>query len=324
MHEDLKTALDESRVNESRWVYKYSENDLDETKVLDNELSSLKQKEEKERMKQEQEVEEEIKVENKKQNKLLITLISIFTGLVLVSTVVISLYFKKSEVKNVTIPDVSKYTVVEASNKLTDLGFSVSDEYKYIASEEVDAGLVVKTSPEIGRKIKSGSTIILYLSSGDETYVMEDYVGENYLVAKGKIEVKCQCNVLVETQKVDEEDKEKEETVLKTVPSSGESIKLGESITIYIPEIEYKYPNFTSGYTIATLEEFVKKHELKLEYKYQESASLAEGTIIKQSRAKGTVVTPGATLVITVSVLPETAEDVTDETDDVTSINSGE
>ena len=55
--------------------------------------------------------------------------------------------------------------------------------------------------------------------------------------------------------------------------------------------------------------DFANKHELKLEYKYQEDLNKPEGTIIKQSRAKDSVVTPGATLVITVTTKPEESTD---------------
>ena len=41
MHEVLKSALDDSRKDEPRYVYKYPENDLDETKKLDQELAVL-------------------------------------------------------------------------------------------------------------------------------------------------------------------------------------------------------------------------------------------------------------------------------------------
>jgi len=134
---------------------------------------------------------------------------------------------------------------------------------------------------------------------------MEDFIGQNYLEVKGKIEAQCECNVVVETEKVDEKEKVKEEEVLRTEPKAGEASKLGNQIKIIIPEIEYKYPDFTKGYTVSKIEEFAKKHELKLEFKYQESSSVAEGTILKQSRAKDSVVTPGATLIITISRKPE-------------------
>ena len=241
-------------------------------------------------------------------NKLLIILASIFTGLVLLLTIGISLYFNKSKVKNVVIPDVSNKAPVDASNQLTDLGFEVVTEYKYIASDTIEEGKVVKTSPEIGSKRKYGQKITLYISSGEGAYVVEDFTGENYLVAKGKIEAQCQCNVIVEYEKVKEEDKIKEDTVIKTEPPAGESSKYGSQIKIFIPQVEYKYPDFTK-YSISELEEFVSKHELKLEYKYQEDLNKPEGTIIKQSRAKDSVVTPGATLVITVTTKPEESTD---------------
>ena len=252
----------------------------------------------------------------KRSNKLLIIMISIFTALIVVATVVMTIYFKKSEVKNVLIPDVSNKSAVEASNILTDAGFDVEVKYKYVSSDTIEVDKVVKTSPEIGTKRKSGTKITLYLSSGEGVYVVEDFTGENYLVAKGKIEAKCNCNVVIETEKIAEKDKKKEDTVLKTIPAKGENSKFGEAITIVIPEIEYKYPDFTHGFTIATITEFAEKHELSLDIKYQENSSVAEGTILKQSRPKDSIVTPGANLIIYVSVLPEETGDAEEEVTD--------
>ncbi|MBQ4263746.1 MAG: Stk1 family PASTA domain-containing Ser/Thr kinase [Bacilli bacterium] len=301
MHEDLKTALDESRVNEPRYVYPYAENDLENTKALDNELEIIKKKEEEKTKKEVAKIEEEMFVENKKQNKLLIVLLSIFTSLIIITTVIIILYFKKGDVKDVLIPDVSGYTTVKAANTLTDAGFEVNTDYKYVASDVYEEGYVVKTSPEIGRKVKEGTVITIYLSSGDQAFTIEDYKGKNYLEVKGKLEEICDCNVTVETEKVDEEDKVKEDIVLKTSPAAGESVKIGEAIVIYIPEVEYKYPDFTSGYTLEQIEKFAEKHELNVDYKYVTDDTLAEGTIISQSRAPKSVVTPKANLTITIS-----------------------
>ena len=308
MHEDIKTAMDESRQNEPRYVYPYPENDLDETKSFDKEVKAIK---EKETLKEESK--EEIYEEKRKTNITLIVLVSIFTSLVLIVTVGMLMYFKKTEVKNVMIPDVSNKTPVEASNTLTDLGFNVVTDYKYTSSDTIEEGLVVKTSPEIGSKRKTGTDIILFVSSGEGVYLVEDFTGQNYLVAKGKIEAQCECNVVVESERISEDKKVKEDTVLRTEPAAGESSKLGSQIKIIIPEVEYKYPDFTKGYTVSKIEEFAKKHELKLEYKYQETTSVSEGTILKQSRASESVVTPGATLVITIAKAPEVVENPDDD-----------
>lgn len=303
MHEELKTALDESRQNEKRYVYPYPENDLEETKVLDKELEPLKK--ETTKKKKTKEDDDEDFLEEKKGNKTLIVIVSIFTALVLTVTIGMTLYFEKTKVKNVTIPDVVNKEPVDAANELTDLGFDVDTEYKYIPSDTVEKGKVIKTSPEIGSKRKTGTKVIIYISSGEAAYIVEDFTGKNYLEAKGKIEAQCECNVTVEEEIVSEDKKIKEDTVLRTEPKAGESSKLGSQIKIYIPKVEYKYPNFTSGYTLEQIEEFASKHELKLEYKYQESETVIEGTIIKQSRAASSVVTPGATLVITIAKAPE-------------------
>lgn len=317
MHEDLKTALDESRQNEKRYVYPYPENDLEETKVLDKELETLK-KDEPTKKKKTKASEEDDFLDEKKGNKTLIVIASIFTALVLTVTIGMTIYFEKTKVKNVEIPNVVNKEPTEAANELTDLGFDVDPEYKYTPSDTVEKGKVVKTSPEIGSKRKSGTRVIIYISSGVAAYIVEDFTGKNYLEAKGKIEAQCECNVTVEEEIVSEDKKVTEDTVLRTEPAAGESSKLGSQIKIFIPKVEYKYPNFTSGYTLEQIEEFASKHELKLEYKYQESATVPEGTIIKQSRAAKSVVTPGATLVITIAKAPEsiTEGDPNDETGD--------
>ncbi len=317
MHEDLKTALDESRQNEKRYVYPYPENDLEETKVLDKELETLK-KDEPAKKKKAKVSEEDDFLDEKKGNKTLIVIASIFTALVLTVTIGMTIYFEKTKVKNVEIPNVVNKEPTEAANELTDLGFDVDPEYKYAPSDTVEKGKVVKTSPEIGSKRKTGTKVIIYISSGAAAYIVEDFTGKNYLEAKGKIEAQCECNVTIEEEIVSEDKKVTEDTVLRTEPAAGESSKLGSQIKIFIPKVEYKYPNFTSGYTLEQIEEFASKHELKLEYKYQESATVPEGTIIKQSRAAKSVVTPGATLVITIAKAPEsiTEGDPNDETGD--------
>ena len=321
MHEDIKTALDDSRKDEKRWVYKYPENDLEETKKLDDDLKDLEKQEQIIKKKKEIELEKEEMAENKKSNKLLIVLVSIFTAIILTITVAMTIYFKKSEVKNVMIPDVSNKSAKDASNELTDKGFEVITEYKYVSSSTIEEGKVVKTSPEIGTKRKSGTKITLYLSSGEGKYIVEDFTNENYLVAKGKIEAQCECNVVVETEKVEEGKDVKEDIVLKTVPGAGEASKLGDQIKIIIPEVEYKYPDFTKGYTIDKIEDFAKKHELNTKYNYQETTSVPEGTILKQNRAADSIVAPGVTLVITIAQSPEPTEEDTTQEGEITEDN---
>ena len=338
MHEDLKTALDDSRKDEKKYVYKYPENDSDDTKKVESEVKATKKVEDTKKVEKVKKVEKEIEEDfddvddEPRGKKTLIVFLSIFAALALVTVIVVSkLLGNLDSNEKKLIPDVSGKTIVDATNELIELGFDVNTEYKYVASETIEEGLVVRTSPEIGTMRKTSVEIVLYVSSGEATYIVEDFTGQNYLEAKGKIEAQCDCNVSVETEKVSEKDKKKEDTVLRTEPPAGEASKLGSQITIYIPEVEYKYPNFTSGYTVDKVEKYCKEHDVKLEVTYQENSSKPEGTIVKQSRAAGSIVTPGATLVITVTTMPETDTPTDDEeevvdntTEEETNDNSGE
>ena len=338
MHEDLKTALDDSRKDEKKYVYKYPENDSDDTKKVESEVKATKKIEDTKKVEKVKKVEKEIEEDfddvddEPRGKKTLIVFLSIFAALALVTVIVVSkLLGNLDSNEKKLIPDVSGKTIVDATNELIELGFDVNTEYKYVASETIEEGLVVRTSPEIGTMRKTSVEIVLYVSSGEATYIVEDFTGQNYLEAKGKIEAQCDCNVSVETEKVSEKDKKKEDTVLRTEPAAGEASKLGSQITIYIPEVEYKYPNFTSGYTVDKVEKYCNEHDVKLEVTYQENSSKPEGTIVKQSRAAGSIVTPGATLVITVTTMPETETPTDDEeevvdntTEEETNDNSGE
>ena len=338
MYEDLKTALDDSRANEKRFVYKYPENDMDETKVLDEEVKKVKQetKKTKEKVKKEKTKNEVIEDDDfeddePRSNKLLIVLIGILAAIVLGITVFVIVYFGTTDTEPIIVPDVSNMSDTEAANKLIELGFDVEKERKYIASDTIEEGKVVKTDPEAGRKVQpnsDNSIITIYLSSGEGVYIIEDFIGQNYLEVKGKIEAQCECKVEIEKEKVDEDKKKKEDEVLKIVPAPGEPSKLGEKITIYIPDIEYKYPDFTNGFTLLQIEDFAEKHGINLQINYETNNNVAEGTILSQSREKDSVVAKGAILVITVSkkeeiiVQPEeTPDDSTDPTD---TSNTGE
>lgn len=309
MNHDILTSMDESRINEKRHVYTYAENDLENTKVLDKELKEVKKEVEsqKEIMKYQE------KKESEKQNKLLIILASIFTGLVVITAAIVFLLPHIAEDETIEIPDVSNLSQKDASNKLTKAGFTVGcidDDYEYIANEEIKEGYAVKTKPEAGTLAKSGKRVCIYLSSGNASFEMEDYTGKNYIEVKTILETKYQCNVMIEKEKVKEADNIKEDTVIKTNPTIGEIVKHGSTITLYIPEVEIVYPDFTVGYTVESVEEFASKYNLKLEITYNENSLLPSGTITYQDRPSGSTVVEGVTLKITVTKTPEAVEDV--------------
>lgn len=310
MHEDLLTCLDDARANEPILSFKYPESETDDAKLAKMVKESKKEKNEK---KEEKAQEEEVIAKKitgddlKKQNKLLIILAFIFTGLVVGITALIVFIPLITGGKQIEVPDVANMTVSEAIDTLQDAGFVVSDEQREISSSDVEEGRVVRTSPAVGSKRIEGTTITLYVSIGDTQIEIEDYTGESYLEVKGRLET-LGLFVLIERQDVEETEEENYEdgVIIDQSIEPGEKVSAGTNITLYIPNIVTNYPNFTNGeYTIEDIEDFADTYELTVDIEYVETSDYAPGTIYYQSRPEGQRVVAGQTFRIRVAQEPQ-------------------
>lgn len=309
MHEDLLTCLDDSRINEQEVSYEYPETEYDDTKVL----KTVKKETPKEEMKEvEEPIAKQITEDDlKKQNKLLLILASIFTGLVVVITAVVVLVPLITNQKEEKIPEVYNKSVREAIEILQNAGFTVADEQREISDAEVAEGNVVKTSPEIGSKRTKGTEVTLYVSVGDTKVEIEDYKGQNYLSVRGKLEA-LGLYVLIEKKDVDEADKDKynDSEIIDQSVKAGEKLSLKDTITLYIPNVITKYPNFKEGYTIDQIRSFAEEYGITLDVQEVETNDSPAGTILSQSKPEGYTVMEGQTLTIKVAVAKDDNGDV--------------
>ena len=314
MHEDLKTCLDESRANELKITFKYPENDYDDTKLMKT-VKPVKETKPKEIKEGEIKVAKKKKSTENSQNKLLITLASVFVGLVVVITTIFVLIPKITSSKQTAIPDVTNYSVTDAIKALQDAGFIVSDEQREEANENVEEGKVSRTSPAIGSIRKEGTEVIIYRSLGDVTIAIEDYTGKNASEIKGKLEA-LKVQVIIEKKEVDLTDGEtyKENIIIGQSIEAGEKISEGSSITLYVPKLDNKYPDFVNeNYSVEEVENFCSEYGVTLTKKEVETTEYAAGSIIYQSRAAGTTVVSGAKITIHIAVAPsETPENPDD------------
>lgn len=318
MHEDLKTCLDESRKNELKITFKYPEHDYDDTKLL----KTIKVNEKKEKKKdintteskegEEMKQKKSKKNDNVSQNKIIIILASIFVGLVVIITTIVVLIPYITSSRQEEVPDVSGYTVNEAINALQDAGFIVADEQREEASETIPEGNVTKTSPAAGSIRKEGTEITLYVSLGDVTVEIENYTGENFSEVKGRLEA---LNLVVYKDYYELEDGEdpndyEEGIIVSQSVEPGERLSEGDSITLYVPELDNQYPNFVEDeYSVSEVEEFASDYGINLTINYEETTEYEPGTIIRQSRAAGATVVEGARLTITVAAAPGEVEE---------------
>ncbi len=324
MYEDLKTCLDDSRLKEERFEYQYPELDNDNKKFT-------KQVEKAISVENDEEVEEEKVVvkqvtddEVKKENKLLVILASIFVGLVVIVASFVLLLPSILKEKDITVPEVEGKSVSEVIDELQSLGFEVADANIDISDDKVTAGKVVKTNPPSGAKRTKGTTVTIYVSTGDSKHEIEDYTGKNYLEIRGALEA-YGIRVFIEKKEVENPDKYEEGTIIEQSVEAGSKLSAKDSITLYIPNVAVKYPDFTDGsYTEAEIRKFCEKNGVTLEVQKVPNLNYDEGAIFYQSRPKGYTVTSGTKLIIRIATAPEEEEPNENENPDENPDNNNE
>ena len=306
MYEDLKTCLDDNRLNEDKYVLKYPENDYDETKML----KVIKEKEKEEQAdkkkvdaKKSKKVKKEVPTEIKKQNKFLIILASIFTGLVLVITSLVVLIPVITSKSQIEVPDVTNKTLKEATKIIQSKGFQISEEQVEQASETVKEGYIIKTNPVAGTKRKKGYEIVLYVSLGDANIVVENYTGKNFSEVKGALESQ-KIKVLKEEQELEGDDTAEENEIIGQSVEEGQRLSAGDTITLYVADKSKKYPDFTNGeWNIVSVKAFAEENGLKFNDNniiYKEDANQENGKIVDQNPHEGYTIREGQSFRITV------------------------
>jgi len=315
MHEDLLTALDESRMDEPVLQYKYPENENDsrKTKKVDNGDSKADKVDEKSENSNVEDATEEViatKVEDidDKKNKIVIIVLSIIFILILIGLVSVFLLLPKlADEGAVTVPNCENLKVSACEKKLQAAGFEVNTKIESVSSSEFDKNRVVKTDPEKGRSVKKGTLITIYKSSGEEKYVLEDYVGQNANSVKTLLETKF--GLVVTIEKKEPEDNEKDyddDEIIGQSLQAGSEVKAGDKLIIYTPDVVDTFPDMVEeGWSVSDVEAFCNKYELILEKVEQETSAYSEGTVIGQSRTMGSTIIKGTTLRITVAVKPK-------------------
>ena len=303
LEEDLKSALSIDRENEKKIEFKYPEDDLEETKILDTLKDGLtdskKSKDETEKL----EVKEVSEKEYSKMNKVtkwLIIICGALLALFLLVFIIIPMLFRTPDVK---VPNVSGLSIRKATLELEKYGFVVSSKIKEDYTDEYAKGKVSKTLPKASETVKKGATIVIYKSLGSNKIIIEDYTGKDYNKVQAELEVKG-LSVTIDYKIVDDKSKYKGKENLIISQSIEKDITLvkGDSITLYLPKVLKEYPDFVKEkYSVDEIKKFCEQYEIKLEIEEKEDSSYKEGTVIAQSRAAGSEIAERTTLKITVT-----------------------
>ena len=313
MHEDLLTALDDERMDEEPYEYKYPEND-NETKKSKKLEASLEDKEEDIKLEKigedtttETDLVTKLEDDDDRKSKLLIIILGAIFGLIVVTLLIVFFIVPKfSNKKAVTVPDCTNLKVSACEKKLQAKGFEVNSKISSIPSDKIDKNRIVKTEPAKGRSVKYGTKVTIYKSSGEDTFEIEDYKGQNANSVKTLLETKFELKVIIEKKEVEDKNRDyDDDEIIGQSLESGSKVKKGDSITLYVPNLVDEFPDMAGeGWSLSDVEAFCNKYGLVLEKVEQETTAYSEGTIISQSRTAGTTIIKGTTLKVTVAKKP--------------------
>ena len=321
MHEDLLTALDDERMDEAPYEYKYPENENEnkrtkkkeqelEDKAEDLKLEAIGENTTSTNLDIETDTDIATKIDeddDDRKSKLLIIILGSIFGLIVVTLLIVFFVVPKfANKKAVDVPDCTNLKVSACEKKLQAKGFEVNTKIKSVPSDKIDKNRVVKTDPANGRSVKKGTKVTIYKSSGEDSFELEDYKGQNANSVKTLLETKYELVVTIEKKEVEDKNREyDDDEIIGQSLESGSKVKKGDSITLYTPNIVDEFPDMAGeGWSLSDVEAFCSKYGLILEKVEQETTAYSEGTIISQSRTAGTTIVKGTTLKVTVAKKP--------------------
>ena len=173
-------------------------------------------------------------------------------------------------------------------------------------NDEVEVGLVFRTSPNPGSTVREGASVDLYVSEGEEPYNLSDYVGLNYEEVRAELtelgfsvesetrnDESIPAGMIIEQDIDPETDVKISETTITFVVSDGRrSIEL----------IDFE------GYTRPGVNDYVSMNGLELKVTEESSEDIQAGLVISQSPEAGSTVYAGDTISVIFSTGPEEIE----------------
>ncbi|PPA72099.1 Stk1 family PASTA domain-containing Ser/Thr kinase [Jeotgalibacillus proteolyticus] len=306
MHEDLSTVLNEARFNEPKFSVE-PDNDatraipiirnernfsqVEETKVhKDKDLGKTK-------IEPPVKPHEEIKDKKKKRKKwpwiLALVLLFLIGG---AATMAALGMFGPSSVQ---VPDIVGETIENGEVILEENGLELGEiETEY--DEEIEEGLILRTSPKATRTVLEGDRINVVVSSGKEPIELEDYVGEAYEDVQNAI------NDLFEDVSIEERyDAEPEGTILEQSPNAGEEVIPSETVLrLVISQGEETVEvEDLIGQSEDEIESFENRTGLVVNVTREEySSQQPEGYVLSQNPSAGSVLPVGSSVNVVVSL----------------------
>ena len=211
--------------------------------------------------------------------------------------------------KVITMDNLVDLDETSARNLLESYNLNLNIVVEEENSEEIEVGKVIRTIPEQGKELRKYDNIVLYVSTGPEINIsaMPNVVNKTEEMAVNILESQ-KLELEISTTEVYDSNIEKG-NIIKTEPASGEQLKTGQKVTLYIskgPELK-TVPNVV-GMNIDTAVRVLSNAGFTTpDIQYVESED-EKDTVVKQTPEKNTDwdITKAITLEISKGPAPTT------------------
>ena len=183
--------------------------------------------------------------------------------------------------ERVAVPEVTGFTQERAEAAITGAGLTVG-EVTQANSDSVDAGLVIRQSPEPGTEIETGEPVSIEVSTGAAQSTVPTLVGLSLDEARNAlIDAGLQ---LGEARRVPSE--ENRNTVTAANPAEGSTVPKDSRVNLQVASGDNEVPN-VQGRTAEEARSILQEAGFQVEEREREDGSVAAGTVVDQTPKGG-------------------------------------
>ena len=200
---------------------------------------------------------------------------------------------------SITLPDnLVGMSPSQAQQTVEALGlkWTLSDQKE--ASDTVESGKIVRVSPSAGSKVRAGSTITGYVSSGSEKVTVPDVTGMSQDQARNTL---TQAGLSVGNVNTVDEAGATQGRVVSTSPEIGSEAKRGDTITLNIASGNVTIPDNLTGQAYTTVAAQLEALGLRVTVIQMPDRNVAAGTVTGVTPGEGSAVRQGSSITLYVS-----------------------
>ncbi|MCU9612155.1 Stk1 family PASTA domain-containing Ser/Thr kinase [Caldibacillus lycopersici] len=305
LEEDLRTCLDENRINEPRFEIPVDEeatkaipiisdergfNQLQDTVIRDSQPNKIQEG-----------LPKEEEPKKKKRKKWPIVLLSLSALIIILGILTLTVFPSLFGPDDIKVPDVTNLTLDEAIDELESAGFTIGKTTE-MASEEIEKDHIIRTDPKAGRLAVEGSEINLYVSTGLETEELPDFKDRAYEDVLAILQSQSRPFKDIKVEEV--YDESEAGTIIEQDPEPGTAVIPEETVitfTVSKGKETFALANLTE-YPQNALKDYASSNGITINISGEEyHETIPKGYVISQDVEAGTQITKGTTVNVVIS-----------------------